>query len=621
MNRPRRKPEHHVLPELTEYIFRQFPVALYTSLVLSALVVAALWGLFPRAILLSWLTAVYVLCMLRFLLYHWHRLVPEGPFTIRQWLRFYSLGAALSGVVWGVMPLLFYSDDSPQTNLFIAFVIGGLVSGASSSMAPLKKTLRAFTILTCLPIALLFIFRGDRLHLIMGTMMLIFGGAYLLISVNTARMMIESFILRKENLHEIEERRKAEAELRMIQQGLEETVTLRTMELRTANEELSKEIDERLQVESKLRVSEERYRSLVESSSDWIWEMDRDGRYTYASPSVFSMLGYTQHEVPGQMLYDFMPPEEAERVKAIFSANAADRKAIEGLVTRCLHKNATEHIIETNGEPVFEIGGAFTGYRGIHRDITHRVRHEEEQRKVEHLESLGLLAGGIAHDFNNLLMAILGNIELSRISIAADSEAGRPLADAIGAMSQARKLTEQLLTFSRGGSPILAATSVRDLILDSCRFALSGTDVKCEYDIPDDLWMANIDSGQIWQVLNNILTNAREAMPGGGTLWVRAENVTVKEDSMPALAPGRFVRVSVRDQGSGISRENIPRVFDPYFSTKVRGSTKGTGIGLAVCYSIIEKHGGQILLASEPGCGTTVTFLLKAIDGEPENAV
>jgi two-component system cell cycle sensor histidine kinase/response regulator CckA len=183
-------------------------------------------------------------------------------------------------------------------------------------------------------------------------------------------------------------------------------------------------------------------------------------------------------------------------------------------------------------------------------------------------------------------------------------------------MEQARKLTGQLLTFSRGGSPVLETTSVRELILDSCRLALSGTAVRCDYDVPADLWMADIDPSQIWQVLNNILTNSREAMPGGGTVWVSAENVTFDGTSSTALGPGDCVKVSIRDHGVGVAKENIPRLFNPYFSTKVRGSQKGTGIGLAVCHSVIEKHGGRITLESELGLGTTVTFFLRALRAE-----
>jgi PAS domain S-box-containing protein len=613
--RPVTTGENFLALGLSEYVFRQFPAVLFTTFVLAALTVHVLWSLIPGAILLFWLGAVYAVSLLRLVLYRWHKLRSDR-LTPGRWLRLYSLGAVIAGVNWGMAPLLFYSGASPQTNVFLAFVLGGLISGASSSMAPLKVTMRIFTALVCLPIATLFFIHGGSLNLVMGTMLLIYGAAYLAMSANTARMIVDSLTLRNENLREIEERKKAEAQLRLIQQGLEKTVAQRTAELRAVNEDLSREIDERLQVESRLRLSEERHRSLVESSSDWIWEVDRNWKYTYSSPSVLAILGYGQQEVLGRRFHDFMPPNDVGQTEGSLNTDKPDGKPYAGLVSSCFHKDGTERILESNGEPVFDESGELGGYRGIDRDITFRVKHDEEKRKIEHLESLGVLAGGIAHDFNNLLTAIFGNIELARIKVASDSASRRSLEKAFAAMEQARKLTGQLLTFSKGGSPILEATSVRDLILDSSRLALSGTAVKCEYDFPDDLWMADIDPRQIWHVLNNVLTNAREAMPRGGTVWISAQNVRVDEKSSIALASDNYVQVSVRDEGVGVPKNDIPRLFDPYFSTKTRGSRKGTGIGLSVCHSIIERHGGRITLDSELGLGTTVTFFLRALSVE-----
>lgn len=388
-------------------------------------------------------------------------------------------------------------------------------------------------------------------------------------------------------------------------------------ELKAVNERLSREIAERQEAQARLRASEERYRNLVESSSDWIWEVDRNGAYTYSSPSIRSILGYTPEEMIGRTFYDVMPPDEVTRVQALFEAKSSAGESFTGLINRCRHKDGTERILETNGEPVMDAAGAVVGYRGIDRDTTLRTKHAEESRKMERLESLGLLAGGIAHDFNNLLTGVFGNVDLARGQLPAGSEAEQALSDSLVAMEQARNLTGQLLTFSKGGSPVLKTASVRDLLRDACGFALSGSSIKCEYNVPDVLWMAEIDSGQIWQVLNNILVNAREAMPGGGTLWVDASNAHVGAASALPLPPGDYVTVSFRDDGVGIAEVDISHVFDPYFSTKTRGATKGTGIGLAVSLSIVQKHGGHIMLDSTPGEGTTVTLYLCALDAPP----
>ncbi len=613
MNRLANNPEQrHLFRELVAQIFSQLPAALYATLLLSTLMVLVLWNLFPSGILFTWLGVVWTIIAFRFVLYYVHRGFAGQRLTQERWLTLYSISAQMSGVAWGLAPILFCSPESPQTNVFIAFVLGGLIAGAAGSMAALKVTMRIFTALLCVPVIVIFVLYGDNLHLVMGLMMAIFGGAYLVLSSNMGRMIVNSLTLRHENSHEIEERRKAETELRLIKEDLEQTVNLRTGQLEAANDELSREIAERLQAEARLRESEERFRSLVESSSDWIWEVDREGVYTYSSPSVSSILGYSPQDVVGRAFYEFMPPEEAERTRATFDSNRASGLPFVGLVNRSLHRDGREVVMETSGEPILDSDGELVGFRGIDREITMRVRHEEETRKVEHLQSLGLLAGGIAHDFNNLLTAIFGNIELASLDLEEGSRAAKSLEEAVAAMEQARKLTGQLLTFSKGGSPVLQTTSIRDLILNTCDFSLSGSAIRCEYDLADDLWPAVVDSGQIWQVLNNLLTNAREAMPDGGTVQVAAANVLLGEDSPLALPGGGYIRVSVKDQGRGIGKADLLRVFNPYFSTKRLGAEKGTGIGLAVCHSVIEKHKGHISVESSPGEGTTVVFHLPA---------
>jgi CheY-like chemotaxis protein len=184
------------------------------------------------------------------------------------------------------------------------------------------------------------------------------------------------------------------------------------------------------------------------------------------------------------------------------------------------------------------------------------------------------------------------------------------LGDAEKASIRARDLTQQLLTFSRGGAPVISAASIRDIIEDSTSFMLSGSNVKCDLELPQDLWPVNIDSGQISQVVQNIIKNADQAMPEGGTISVTAANqVCGKQDPLP-LNPGRYVHVAVADQGIGITRKHLPKIFDPYFTTKQEGS----GLGLAATHSIIKNHDGLITAESEPGSGTTFHIYLPASD-------
>ncbi|MGE5446330.1 MAG: ATP-binding protein [Ignavibacteriales bacterium] len=239
---------------------------------------------------------------------------------------------------------------------------------------------------------------------------------------------------------------------------------------------------------------------------------------------------------------------------------------------------------------------------------------EEELLKAQKLESIGVLAGGIAHDFNNLLTAILGNIYLTKITTDSknDSKMYKRLTEAEKACFRAKDLTQRLLTFSKGGAPVKKVTSIKELIKDSASFAVSGSDVRCEFHISEDLWKVEVDEGQISQVINNVVINAEQAMPEGGVIRVRAENVNVGlGDGLP-LKEGKYVRITIEDEGIGIPQEHLPKIFDPYFTTKHSGS----GLGLAAVYSIIRSHDGYIGVKSELGAGTKIYIYLSASEKE-----
>ena len=247
-------------------------------------------------------------------------------------------------------------------------------------------------------------------------------------------------------------------------------------------------------------------------------------------------------------------------------------------------------------------------FANISRDISDRKSMEREMIKNQKLESIGLLAGGIAHDFNNLLTGIAGYVSLAQARVSPEGEVGKHLAEAEKATFRARDLTNQLLTFSRGGTPVKKTVDVGDLIRDSAGLALTGSNVRCDIVPSPDLWHVDVDEGQISQVMNNLLINACQAMPGGGVIQVSSRNVTLGINEQPPLVEGRYVRVSVKDHGIGIPGEHLPKIFDPYFTTK----QKGNGLGLATSYAIIKKHEGNITVESKLGVGATFHIYLPA---------
>jgi CheY-like chemotaxis protein len=221
---------------------------------------------------------------------------------------------------------------------------------------------------------------------------------------------------------------------------------------------------------------------------------------------------------------------------------------------------------------------------------------------------VGILAGGIAHDFNNILTSILGNISTAIMHTTPKSEISQILTNAEKAALHARDLTMQLLTFSKGGAPLKTSASITDLIKDSTNFMLRGSNVKCEFSLPDELWPVEIDEGQMSQVINNLIINADQAMPDGGNIEIRAKNVVIRPEDIIPLKKGKYIKVSIKDHGKGITKKNLAKIFDPYFTTK----TGGSGLGLSVAYSIIKNHDGYITVKSRPGKGTTFYIYLPA---------
>lgn len=273
--------------------------------------------------------------------------------------------------------------------------------------------------------------------------------------------------------------------------------------------------------------------------------------------------------------------------------------------TSIKHPDGSERTVVIEEAAFTDITGNVAGIVGIINDITEMRIAEKERIRVSKLESLGVLAGGIAHDFNNILAIILGNITLAKIYRDVNAEKLRHLLEsAEQAVMRAKDLTRQLLTFSKGGTPVKKITPIQELLKSVTAFTLAGTDIKSEFDIPPDLQAVEIDENQISQVIGNIVLNAQQAMPHGGTVSIRAENIVFGKAG-GTFEKGHYIKISISDQGVGIPEEYLDMVFDPYFTTKEQ-----SGLGLSICYSIIQKHQGHIGVESTLGIGTTFVIYL-----------
>ncbi len=387
-------------------------------------------------------------------------------------------------------------------------------------------------------------------------------------------------------------------------------------------------ITERKRVEKLLRASEERFRSLVETTSDWLWETDAQAVYTYASPKVKDILGYEPSEIIGKRPSELMMPAEAGRVTAIISPCFEEQKPIIAFEYMNLHKDGRTVFLETSGAPVVDENGHLLGYRGIDRDITERKQAEDEKRnlearlnRAEKMEALGTLAGGVAHDLNNVLGIIVGFAELLLKSGAATDQIKAPLENIMKGGQKAAAIVDDLLTLARRGvGSSRQVLNLNHVITDMQqspeleKLRSFHPDVKIKTDLEPALLNISGSSVHLHKTLYNLISNACEAMPKGGDLTIRTANQYLDKpiQGYDEVRGGEYVVLSVSDTGGGITAADLKRIFEPFYTKKVMGRS-GTGLGLAVVWGTVKDHYGYINVQSEEGRGSTFTLYFPVV--------
>ena len=376
-----------------------------------------------------------------------------------------------------------------------------------------------------------------------------------------------------------------------------------------------REVLDRQKTDQALLQSTERYRLLFERNLAGVFQADLDGRIRTANRAFTAMLGYQDpDELRNRPIADLAA--DPDEIKRILHQLAIQRET----------PNRELTLVNRDGAPVSMLmnAGVVTAPEGgdrmieaIAMDISDRNRAEEDRRRLElelqqnqKLESLGVLAGGIAHDFNNMLMAILSNISLAKRSAASDPETQSRLDEAENVCLRATSLTQQLLTFSKGGRPIRKTATIARIVEEAATYAARSSNSSIDFRSSNELWPADIDKGQIAQVVQSLIANAMESMPYGGIITVTTDNSHLGDGDIPTLEAGRFVRIDVADTGNGIDEVNLDRIFDPFFTTK----SGHTGLGLATAFSIVRSHGGAIVVHSGPEQGTRFSVYLPASD-------
>jgi two-component system, cell cycle sensor histidine kinase and response regulator CckA len=360
-----------------------------------------------------------------------------------------------------------------------------------------------------------------------------------------------------------------------------------------------RELTERNQARAALVESAQTMTNILEKTTDGFFAVDSEWKLTYINAEAEAMVGQKRDALLGGLLWEKFPALVGSIFQTNYERVMAEHVAIEFEAVDATGKIWYDvHAYPSNG-----------GVSVFFRDISERKKSETERLTTSKLESLGTLAGGIAHDLNNILTVISGNIGLAQIEAPADSGSLLGFLSKAGQAAQhAAHLSSQLLTFSKGGAPLKKVVPIGDLLERSAEFALYGSNLRADFDIAVDLWKVEVDSGQIEQVVNALMLNAREAMPQGGTVRVRARNVVFEENTSAPLPAGRYIKVTISDRGPGIGQELRTKIFDPYFTTK----PTGTGLGLAISYSVVKKHGGLLLLEASSAEGSVFAFYLRA---------
>jgi PAS domain S-box-containing protein len=442
-----------------------------------------------------------------------------------------------------------------------------------------------------------------------------------------------------------------DGKIHTIEKTIETDGAMKTLEIKAspfadstgaiiAGIEVVRDITERKKSEQQLKF----YSAAIEEAIDGIQIVSLDGVIIYSNKAIREIYGYSPEELIGKNVNEMNSDKEyASRViiprilqdgrwsgelmvvhksgksfpiwlaTSLVKDDMGKPMALVGIIRDVTERKHADEVLKRHHEQLIKIVDERTSEltlanESLRREIADRERMEQELLKTQKLESIGILAGGIAHDFNNLLASIMGNVSLAMLDLNPSSDAYRQLDAAERASLRAQDLTRQLLTFSKGGTPVKKITVISDLIREASGFAIRGSRVRCDFSFTNDLWLAEVDEGQISQAIHNLVINADHAMPDGGTITIRCDNIVVGPRSGLPLIAGDYVRISIHDCGIGISKEHLPKIFDPYFTTK----QKGSGLGLATTYSIIKKHNGHIIAESALGQGTTFIVYLPA---------
>jgi two-component system cell cycle sensor histidine kinase/response regulator CckA len=600
--------------EQVRQLYHSYPVVQVATAVNSLILAFILRDAVNPKTLIFWLISMAIVIVVRALQHRYYRQSGADAVDAEPWRKRFIVGAALSGMAWGSAGIILFPTQSLAHQTFLIFVLGGMAAGAATTYAVMLEVFFAYAIPSLAPVILRLVLANGEVHVAMAGMVLLFAVLISIVAKQVNSVTLLSFRLQFRNSDliasltaSVEEKERLNRELSESREHLSQQVKERTADLMQINKRLLQEIDERKKAEAAVKHTAVYYQSLIEHTIDIISVLGTNGTILYESPSVQKALGYGETEIVGRNAFEFLHPEDHAAAREALARVTATPGTVASIEVRFKHQNGEWRTLEVVGKAVAEASGAVNIVVNA-RDITDRRRMEEHLRRSQKLESLGLFAGGLAHDLNNILTGILGNVDIASMDLDPAGKAYQRLAAAKAASVQAGALAKQLLTFAKGGEPVKKTIAPGDFIADTIRFVLHGSAVSCEFSVPDDLWSIDADEGQLAQVISNVALNALQAMPRGGIIRVRGENLSDGSALSIGLKQRKYIKITIKDEGVGIPKEQLNKIFDPYFTTK----HEGNGLGLAISYSIIKRHDGLIIAESEPGMGAVISIYLMA---------
>ena len=621
----REKPtQQNIAIDQVQRLTDQTSLGISATALLSIILAMVLFAAVPRDRVLLWLGSVIIVCTYRMILqfyFHKHPLTADNINPRRTIL---TISLAVSGGLWGAVPIFLFPESSLTHQVVITFVLGGMVAGSVGVFASIIEGFFAFSIPTMVPLVAVFFMVGDNLHMAMGTMLIFYCVFMFAAALRLNREIYDFLTAKHEKIGliaslkaEIQERERAEKKLTSKNQQIESIVADRTAELRSVNKKLRMEIDDRIEAEMALRESEEKYRELANSLPQIVFETDSNGTLTFANRNTTKLIGFSKDDINrGVSVFQLLSFESSKAFLEQFP-ELLNGKKLDGFETMACSLDGRTFPVEIHTTPVGKSKRP-VGIRGIMIDLTEKKHAEEAEKKLtrklqraQKMEILGTMAGGVAHDLNNILSGIVSYPDLILLQLPQESTLRKPIQVMQESGKKAAAIVQDLLTLTRRGvvtSNVLSLNAIVKQYLESPehqKMMSFHSGVRVDVALASDLLSIEGSTVHLMKTVMNLVSNAAEAMPDGGLIKIRTSNCFLDRSlkGYSDIQAGEYVVLTVKDNGLGIAPADLDHIFEPFFTKKSMGRS-GTGLGMAVVWGTVEDHQGYIDVDSIEGQGT-----------------